>query len=113
MPRVKDSQVDRALEILTDVNREAAKARAAHEYHSDMEKVLFAQLVQKAPDSLKSQGARETWARAHEDYEAHLAMKRELAEMDYTWRDRRSAAAAIIEMWRTEQSNERASRRVV
>lgn len=113
MPYVTEKQVDRALEILTDVAKEAARARAAHEHHSDMDKVLLAQLALRAPDDLKSQAARETWARAHADYEQHLAIKRELAELDYTWRDRRAAASAIIEMWRTEQSNERASRRVV
>ena len=51
-------------------------------------------------------------ARADPAYQAHLEQVKLIKEVDYTWRDRRSAAAAIIEMWRTEQSNIRAAERV-
>jgi hypothetical protein len=100
------------MEILIDRNSDAAKARAAHEHMSDLDKVVLAKLTTEAPIELKSATARETWARAHEDYETHLMAKKELAELDYSKRDRRSAANAIVEAWRTEQSNARAAARI-
>lgn len=107
---VSDKDVEHALSILKDRDHEGAKARAAHEYISDMDKVVLAKLMAQSEQS--SNAAKEAWARAHPDYTAHLEQKKMLAEMDYTQRDRRSAASAIIDLWRTEQSNQRASTRL-
>jgi hypothetical protein len=109
---ITEQQVQWAMDILIDRESQAAKARAAHEHMSDLDKVVLAKLTNDAPDDMKSAAARETWARAHPQYEAHLEQKRVLAEMDYKARDRRSAASAIIEAWRTEQSNARMAGRV-
>jgi hypothetical protein len=109
---ITEKQVQWAMDILIDRDSQAAKARAAHEHMSDLDKVVLAKLTNDAPDDMKSAAARETWARAHPQYEAHLEQKRVLAEMDYKARDRRSAASAIIEAWRTEQSNARMAGRV-
>lgn len=107
---ITEKQLEWAMEILIDRNSEAAKARAAHEHMSDLDKTVMAKLM--AQSNEKSAAAKEAWARAHPDYEKHLEAKKELAEMDYSKRDRRSAASAIIEAWRTEQSNARASQRI-
>ena len=99
---------DWALEILIDREEKASKARAAHEFESDRKKVIFAELVLKAPPEMKSQGAKETWAYSHPDYLAHLDHIREIASEDYKLRDRRSAAKAIIDAWQTQSANMRA-----
>lgn len=109
---ITEQQVQWAMDILIDRESNAAKARAAHEHMNDLDKVVLAKLTNDAPDDLKSAAARETWARAHPQYVAHLEQKKVLAEMDYKARDRRSAASAIIEAWRTEQSNARMAGRV-
>lgn len=109
---ITEQQVQWAMDILIDRESHAAKARAAHEHASDMDKVVIASLIIEAPAECKTAGARETWARMHPDYVAHLEQKRTLAEMDYKARDRRSAASAIIDAWRTEQSSARLAARV-
>lgn len=109
---ITDKQIEWAMEILIDRESQAAKSRAAHEHMSDLDKVVLAKLTNDAPDSIKAAASREAWARAHPNYEAHLEQKKVLAEMDYKARDRRSAASAIIEAWRTEQSNARMAGRV-
>jgi len=109
---ISEKQLEWAMEILIDRDSQAAKARAGHEHMSDLDKVVLAKLMNDAPDDCKSAAAKETWARAHPQYLDHLEQKKSLAEMDYKLRDRRSAANAIIEAWRTEQSNARASARI-
>jgi hypothetical protein len=109
---ISDKQIEWAMDILIDRDSQAARSRAAHEHMDDLDKVVLAKLTNDAPDSLKSAAARECWARAHPIYEAHLEQKKLLAEMDYQARDRRSAASAIIDAWRTEQSSARLAARV-
>lgn len=104
---ISDKQLEWAMQILADPESKAAKARAAHEHMNDLDKVVLAKLMNDAPDDCKSQAAKESFARAHPAYEAHLEQKKVLAEMDYRARDSRSAASAIIDAWRTEQSNAR------
>ena len=107
---ISDKKVEHALDVLVDREHTAAKARAAHEYISDMDKVVLAKLMGQSEE--KSNAAKETWARAHPDYEDHLEQKKALAEMDYIQRDRRAAASAIIDLYRTEQSNARVAGRL-
>lgn len=109
---ITEQQVQWAMDILIDRESNAAKARAAHDHVSDMDKVVLSQLIFEAPADLKTAGAREGWARMHPDYRAHLEQKRVLAEMDYKARDRRAAASAIIEAWRTECSNARVGAKI-
>lgn len=107
---IPDRKVEHALNILTDAQHEAAKARAAAEHMEDLTKTVLAKLMMESEE--KSAAAKEMEARADPRYQAHLEQLKMCKEIDYTWRDRRSAAAAIIEMWRTEQSNIRAAERV-
>ena len=109
---ITDKQIQWAMDILIDRDSQAARSRAAHEHMDDLDKVVLAKLTNDAPDHLKTAAARECWARAHPSYEAHLEQKKMLAEMDYKARDRRSAASAIIDAWRTEQSSARLAARV-
>jgi hypothetical protein len=109
---ITETQVQWAMDILIDRDSNAAKNRAANEYMDDLTGVVLAKLINEAPDTLKSADARKAWALAQPQYTAHLEQRKAVAEMDYKARDRRSAASAIIEAWRTEQSNARMAGRV-
>lgn len=109
---ITEQQVQWAMDILIDRESKAAKSRAAHDHLQDMDKVILARLALDAPDEIKAISSREAWARSHPDYLDHLTQKRAVAELDYTARDRRAAASAIIEAWRTECSNARMAGKV-
>lgn len=109
---ITDKQMEWAMDILIDRDSNAAKTRAANEHMDDLTAVVLAKLINDAPDGLKSADARKAWALAQPSYTAHLEQKKMLAEMDYKARDRRSAASAIIDAWRTEQSSARLAARV-
>jgi hypothetical protein len=109
---ITEKQIEWAMEILIDRESNAAKNRAANEYMDDLTAVVLAKLINEAPDSLKSADARKAWALAQPQYTAHIEQKKAVAEMDYKARDRRSAASAIIDAWRTEQSSARLAARV-
>ncbi len=107
---ITDRKVEHALGILTDPQHEAARSRAAAEHMDDLTKTVLSKLMMECNE--KSAAAKEMWARAQPEFREHLEQLKACKEIDYTWRDRRSAASAIIEMWRTEQSNIRAAERV-
>jgi hypothetical protein len=109
---ITDTQVEWAINILLDRDAAAAKSRAAHDYLQDMDRVILARLINEAPPDLKTAIARESWARTHPDYITHLQEKRAVAEENYKSRDRRAAASAIIEAWRTECSNARSGTKI-
>lgn len=102
---ISDELVEHALEVLMDKKHEAAKARAAAEDLDRRTKTVLAQLKMKSLEN--SDAARETWARCQPAFLEHLDQLKEVSELDYIQRDRRSAASAIIDAWRTEQSNAR------
>ena len=106
---ITDQEIRHALEVLKSPDRLGAKARAGHEFLTKQEKVVKARLATSCNE--KSAAAKEIYALAHPDYEKALMATREIAELDYCERERRDAAKAIIETWRTEQSNERAHAR--
>ena len=107
---ITEQKMMQALAILTDPDSDYAKARAAHEFAVKMEKVLLSQIADRSEE--KSMAAKENWARYQPEYQQALEQTKEIAEMDYRNRARREAAMAIVETWRTEQSNERAHTRV-
>jgi hypothetical protein len=53
---ITEQQVQWAMDILIDRESQAAKARAAHEHTSDMDKVILAQLMFEAPAEIKPSG---------------------------------------------------------
>ena len=106
---ITDDVVKHALEVLKSPDRPAAKARAAHEFMAKQEKVVKARLMGECNE--KSAAMKERYALAHSDYLDALNATRVIAEQDYSERERRDAAKAIIDAWRTEQSNERAHAR--
>lgn len=105
---VPDTEVERALEILS--NEEGAAARASHEYLSDLSKSVLAKLIAQSDET--SQIGKENWARAQPEYMEHLEKVGRFAKLAYQWRQRYSAAEAKIEVWRTMNANMRAAERV-
>jgi len=107
---ISDRMVEQALRYLTDPAQEGSKARAAAEHMDDLTKTVLAKLMLQSEE--KSAAAKEMDARAHPTFVAHLEQVKTCREVDYMWRNRLSASNAIIEMWRTEQSNIRAAEKV-
>jgi len=107
---ISEKRLEWAVEILLDREGEGAKARAANEYLDDMSKVILAKLMNESNE--KTAAAKEMYARSHADFIAHLEQKKAVAEMDYRHRDKKAAASAVIDVWRTQQSNQRTMSKV-
>tara|TARA_X000001382_G_scaffold11180_2_gene7620 strand:+ start:2979 stop:3311 length:333 start_codon:yes stop_codon:yes gene_type:complete len=102
---VTDEQVEHALKILADREGEAAHTRAAHEYEKERLKVVKARLMASSLETSVSK--QELFALNHDEYTGQLECIRVLAEANYHARDRRAAAAAMIDVWRTENATNR------
>ena len=103
---ITDQKLKSALAVLTDHEGDYSRIRASHDYLQKMEKIVLSDLISKSNE--KTQSAKEHWARCQPQYRHALEQTREVAELDFKNRARREAAAAIVETWRTEQSNMRA-----
>lgn len=108
MIRIPDSHVEHAFDLLKSGDH--AIARAAYEVADKNLKVEFAKALQGAEG--KTVGDREAAALTSDSYARALKDYGLLAENYYRERDRREAASAVIEAWRTQQSDLRAMGRV-
>jgi hypothetical protein len=102
---INQDQIDHALSILADREGAGSAARASHEYEREKLKVVKARLILQATET--TQAAKEAFALRHPDYQAQLEHIRNIAEQDYHNRDRRQAAQAVIDIWRTESATNR------
>lgn len=100
---IHDSQVQAAFDVLHDQSH--AKARAAYEYAEKRIKVAFAKAMIAAEG--KTVGEREANAQLSEDYQAALKSFHLIAELYYVERDKRDAASAVLDAWRTLRSDAR------
>lgn len=105
---ITDEQVQTAFDTLQA--REHAKARAAYEYAEKRLKVALAK-AQLAAEG-KTVGEREANALTSAAYQAALKSFHLIAENYYSERDKRDAASAVIDAWRTQQSDLRSMGRV-
>ncbi|MCR5876971.1 hypothetical protein [Phenylobacterium sp. J367] len=105
---ISDRQVQEAFDVLHD--QAHAKARAAYEYAEKRLKVVLAKAQLTANG--KTVGEREATALTSDEYEAATKTFRMIAEAYYLERDRRDAASAVIDAWRTQQSDMRAMGKV-
>jgi hypothetical protein len=105
---ISDKQVQEAFDVLHDGAH--AKARAAYEYAEQRIKVAFSKALLETEGKTASE--REAKARTSEPYGAALKSFHLIAETYHTARDKRDAASAVIEAWRTQQSDLRAMGRV-
>jgi len=101
---VDDKTVRHCLAILQ--SPDAARARAAYEWSEKHLKVVLAQVAGQS--NATTEAARERDALRSEAYQEALNQYRLNAESYFTAKDRRDAASATFEAWRTLQSNERA-----
>lgn len=106
--KITDEEVDKALDYLRDQASVAAAARATRLYLEDYSKALKALLMQHRP--LDTLGAQERYAYAHSDYTKHLEALRDAVEQDEKYRFLIDAAKVKLEIWRSQQANERSSR---
>ena len=108
MIRIPDSHVEHALDLLRAGTH--ATARAAYEFAEKQLKVVLARAELAA--EAKTVGERQALALTSLEYERALADFRLISESYYRERDRRDASAAIIDAWRTQQSDMRTMGRV-
>lgn len=108
MIRIPDAHVEHAFDLLKSGDH--AVARAAYEFADKQLKVVLARAEMAANG--KTVGERQAAALTSHDYERALADHKLVAENYYRERDRREAASAIIDAWRTQQSDMRAMGKV-
>lgn len=105
---IDDEEVHAAFDVLR--SNKHAKARAAYEYAEKRLKVVLAKAELAANG--KTVGERQASALASPEYESALRDFRLIADAYQTERDKREAAVAITEAWRTQRSDQRAMARV-
>lgn len=105
---VTDEALERALDYLRDASEAAAQKRAERLYLDDYSRVLKATIM--AEHLAEPVNAQERYAFSDIRYRNHLeALKIAIFE-DEKARFLREAAAVKIEVWRSQQANERAAR---
>ena len=85
-----------------------AEAKKNRVYLMEFRKSKKAILMQSAPPECKTDKQRESYAYAHEDYQVVLKGIAEAVFTEEKYRIEIKAHEARIEVWRTEQSNNRA-----
>lgn len=106
--RIPDTHVQHAFDILKAGDH--ASAKAAYEFAEKQLKVVLAKAA--AASEASSVAQRENDALRSMEYERALHDFRLVSETYHKARDRREAAVAIIDAWRTQQSDQRAMGRV-
>lgn len=108
MLRIPDDHVQHAFDLLKSGSH--ATARAAYEFAEKQLKVTLARAEMAANG--KTVGERQATALTSDEYDRAVRDYRLVAENYYRERDRREAAVAVIDAWRTQQSDLRAMGRV-
>ncbi len=106
--KITDEEVEKALDYLRDQSSVAAAARANRLYLEEYRKSLKAILMDER--KLDSLGAQERYAYSHHRYLGHLDTLKDAIELDEKYRFLIEAAKVKLEIWRSQQANERSSR---
>ena len=107
---VSEHDISLALDWLVANAGPAAKARAEREYLSEWRKSKKAILM--AQSELKTVSERETYAYSHPEYIAVLEGYRAAVEADERFRWLQVAADTKIQVWRSENANQRIQAKV-
>lgn len=107
---ITDEQVELAIDALLKQANKAAEARAHAEHLDDMRSVRLAQIASKQEG--KSEAEKERHAKADPEYEEFLLGLKVAREKDHTFRNKRAAALALIDAWRSMSANRRGVDRV-
>ena len=102
--RISEQQVQLAFDTLQGMAH--AKARAAYEYSEKRLKRVLA--IEAHQSNAKTVSERDNEALRSSAYENALEDFRLIASAYYEARDQREASVAIIDAWRTQQSDQRA-----
>ncbi len=105
---IPEAHVQHAFDVLK--SSEHAAARAAYSFAEKQLKVVLAKA--SAESNATSMAAKENEALRSMAYEQALIDFRKVEEAYYKARDRREAAVAIIDAWRTQAADQRAMGRV-
>ena len=105
---ISESEIDSALAYLRDNASKDAQARAERLYLEQYIKTILAQ--EMAKEQGKSSAFSEMVARSSSEFKSALDGYRQAIFEDEKRRFLRAAAETKIEAWRTQSSNERASR---
>lgn len=100
---IQDSDAEKAVDFLRQSAEEAAQARANVAYLESWLKVVKAQEMAASDES--SQAAKEVEALCSAKYREALEGYRAAVEQDNTFRFKREAAIARLDMYRTQQAN--------
>jgi hypothetical protein len=110
---IDDAKLEQTLDWLRDNAGKAAKARAERVYMEEWLPSLRAQLAAKFIESGDSAAAADMKAKAHQDYRNALEGYRQAVEADELMRWHRTRADALVEVWRSDQANQRAMGKVI
>jgi hypothetical protein len=102
---VKPIDPQAAMETMWKIAPEFAKAKGERVYLDEARKSLKAVLMKKC--GVEAIGAQEREAYAHEDYQAYLHGLSAAVEREESLKWRLIAAQAAIDIWRTQQANNR------
>lgn len=105
---ISDEEVQEAFHVLQ--SNEHSKRRAAYEFAEKRLKVALA--TAELTVEGKTVGERASKALTSTPYQEALSSFRLIAEAYYEAKDRREAACAVIDAYRTQQSDRRAMRNV-
>lgn len=103
---IEETAVEEAVDWLLRNAPDAGKLRGERVYCEEYRKSLKSILASQSNET--SESARERWAYAHSEYQAHLERLKEAVTADEVNRARRATAELRIEVWRTQSSNNRA-----
>lgn len=102
----EEINIFRCLDFIRDNAKAMAQAKANRIYMEEFRKSLKAILTQKSEASTAT--AKEAYAYAHPDYQAHLGGLKEAVELEEELRWQMIAVQAKIEVWRSLGANQRA-----
>lgn len=102
---VTDEMMEKALDFLRDTAEECARKRAERLYMEDYSKALRAEIMSE--HLAEPVNAQERYAFSDVRYRNHLEALKTAIYEDEKARFLREAAAVKIEIWRSEQANER------
>lgn len=107
--RITEETVDAALQVLRSTQH--SRARAAYEFGEAQLKVILARAT--LASELKTVDDRKNEALTSDDYAKALEAHRLVSEAYFGAKDRREAADAVLRAYQTQQSDNRATGRVV
>ena len=110
--QMSDEAAEAALHFLLTAGKEAGQERAKIAYFDDLRKVVLARLKRSAPADLKSDAARDDWARTQKDYDDVLVARFEATKRYEELQWYKTHAEATLEAWRTKSANNRGAGRM-